>query len=281
VLSSCFLFAVLWGTISCLPCYEALCLSTWRTSYEVPHYAVLANLPSLDRSSVQIFLSAPCSQTPSVCVAPLMSETLFLYDAFTIRFLTTVTLKMSLYYSTHNVFTGWLLIRLRLLLPWVSPTENGSLHCTAQHTELFGLFYIASAPTTPRNTAPKLLRGADRIENSASSIVAWRHRICVNVFMEPLPGIASHYVSFKHILISLTNFMGTPNSMGILYNTSLLTESGFLKTLNSWCTVSLYSHFFLQHLTNAKMWSVVVPQMLADFTSSIDQIIPIYFAWIL
>jgi hypothetical protein len=29
---------------------------------------------------------------------------------------------------------------------------------------------------------------------------------------------------FKHILISLTNFMGTPNSMRILYNTSLLTD---------------------------------------------------------
>jgi hypothetical protein len=31
-------------------------------------------------------------------------------------------------------------------------------------------------------------------------------------------------LSFKHILI-LTSFMGTPNSMRILYNTSLLTES--------------------------------------------------------
>jgi hypothetical protein len=32
-------------------------------------------------------------------------------------------------------------------------------------------------------------------------------------------------VSFKHILINLTNFMGTPNSVRILYKTSLLTES--------------------------------------------------------
>jgi hypothetical protein len=32
------------------------------------------------------------------------------------------------------------------------------------------------------------------------------------------------YVSFKHILISLTSFMGTPNSKRILYNISLLTE---------------------------------------------------------
>jgi hypothetical protein len=33
------------------------------------------------------------------------------------------------------------------------------------------------------------------------------------------------YVSFKHILIVLTSFMGNPNSMRILYNSSLLTES--------------------------------------------------------
>jgi hypothetical protein len=33
------------------------------------------------------------------------------------------------------------------------------------------------------------------------------------------------YVSFKHILISLSSFMGTTNSLRILHNTSLLTES--------------------------------------------------------
>jgi hypothetical protein len=33
------------------------------------------------------------------------------------------------------------------------------------------------------------------------------------------------YVLFKHILISLTSFMGIPESMRILYNISLLTES--------------------------------------------------------
>jgi hypothetical protein len=32
------------------------------------------------------------------------------------------------------------------------------------------------------------------------------------------------YVSFKNILISLTSFMGTSNSIRLLYNTSLLTE---------------------------------------------------------
>jgi hypothetical protein len=39
------------------------------TSYEAPHYA-------LHLSSVQIF-STLCSQTPSVCVPPLMSKTKF------------------------------------------------------------------------------------------------------------------------------------------------------------------------------------------------------------
>jgi hypothetical protein len=39
---------------------------------------------------------------------------------------------------------------------------------------------------------------------------------------------------YKHILISLYIFMGTPNTMRVLYNTSLLTESyAFLKSTNS------------------------------------------------
>jgi hypothetical protein len=47
------------------------------TSYEYPHYAVFSTLPSLHPSLVQIYSLAPCSQTPSVYVAPLMSETMF------------------------------------------------------------------------------------------------------------------------------------------------------------------------------------------------------------
>jgi hypothetical protein len=44
------------------------------SSYEAPHYAVSANLPSLHPSSVHSFSSAPCSQTPSVYVPPLMDQ---------------------------------------------------------------------------------------------------------------------------------------------------------------------------------------------------------------
>jgi hypothetical protein len=47
------------------------------TSYVGPHYVVFSNLLSLHLSSVQIFSSTPCSQTPSVYVPRLMSETKF------------------------------------------------------------------------------------------------------------------------------------------------------------------------------------------------------------
>jgi hypothetical protein len=52
-----------------------LCLEE-STSYEGPHYLIFSNLMSLHLSSVRIF-STPCSQTPSVCVPPLMSKTKF------------------------------------------------------------------------------------------------------------------------------------------------------------------------------------------------------------
>jgi hypothetical protein len=51
-------------------------------------------------------------------------------------------------------------------------------------------------------------------------------------------------ISFRCIFNSLISFMGIPNSMRILYKKSLLTESlAVLKSTNSWCTASLYSHF--------------------------------------
>jgi hypothetical protein len=51
-----------------------LCLAR-GTSYETPRYAVFPTLLSLHPSSVQIFFSVPCSQTPSIYIPPLMSET--------------------------------------------------------------------------------------------------------------------------------------------------------------------------------------------------------------
>jgi hypothetical protein len=44
---------------------------------EAPRYAIFSVLPSPQLSSVQISSSAPCSQTPSVYVPLLMSETNF------------------------------------------------------------------------------------------------------------------------------------------------------------------------------------------------------------
>jgi hypothetical protein len=46
-------------------------------NYEAPHYVALSNLVPFTFSAVQISSSAPCSQTPSVCVPPLVSETKF------------------------------------------------------------------------------------------------------------------------------------------------------------------------------------------------------------
>jgi hypothetical protein len=47
------------------------------TSYEAVHYAALSNLLARHLCLVQISSSAPCSQTPSVHVAALISETKF------------------------------------------------------------------------------------------------------------------------------------------------------------------------------------------------------------
>jgi hypothetical protein len=48
-----------------------------NTSYEAPHYAAFSNLLSLHLSLVEIFSSAPCSQTIWVYVPLLMSEPKF------------------------------------------------------------------------------------------------------------------------------------------------------------------------------------------------------------
>jgi hypothetical protein len=60
--------------------------------------------------------------------------------------------------------------------------------------------------------------------------------------------------------MNLTNFRGMPNSIRILYKISLLIEScAFLKSTNSWCTASLYSHFFSSIWLMQNIWSLVDP----------------------
>jgi hypothetical protein len=52
------------------------------------------------------------------------------------------------------------------------------------------------------------------------------------------------YVLFKYILVYLTSFVGTPNSVRILYKTSLLSESyTFLNSLSMWRTSHCTSIF--------------------------------------
>jgi hypothetical protein len=48
-----------------------------NTNYEAPHCAAFSTLLSLQLSLDQIFSSAPCSQSHSIYVPPLMSETKF------------------------------------------------------------------------------------------------------------------------------------------------------------------------------------------------------------
>jgi hypothetical protein len=51
--------------------------------------------------------------------------------------------------------------------------------------------------------------------------------------------------------------MDTPNSMRILYSTSFLTGSqAFLKSMNNWCTVSLYAHFLSSIWRVQNIWPV-------------------------
>jgi hypothetical protein len=47
------------------------------TDHEAPRYAIFCIILSPHPFSVQISSLAPCSQTPSVYVHPLMSETMF------------------------------------------------------------------------------------------------------------------------------------------------------------------------------------------------------------
>jgi hypothetical protein len=67
-------FSTFYGTLLDLFTVQQLRLEK-NTNYEIPHYAVFSSLPSLHLSSVKIFSSTPCSQTPSVYVPQLMTKT--------------------------------------------------------------------------------------------------------------------------------------------------------------------------------------------------------------
>jgi hypothetical protein len=52
--------------------------------------------------------------------------------------------------------------------------------------------------------------------------VVIKHLHALNPFGQMFTPTDFIYVSFKHIFISQTNFMGIPKSMGILYNSFLI-----------------------------------------------------------
>jgi len=75
-----------------------------------------------------------------------------------------------------------------------------------------------------------------------------------------LPSCILLQVSFRYIFIRVISFMRIPDSVRILYKTSLVNESyAFLKSINSWCTVSVYCHFFWNIWQMQNVWSVVDP----------------------
>ena len=81
--------------------------------------------------------------------------------------------------------------------------------------------------------------------------------LIANISDKFLPTQTLLYISVRHIFISLTSFLEIPNSMRILYKASLLTESqAFLKSIKSWCTASLCSHFFSSIWQIQNIWSV-------------------------
>jgi hypothetical protein len=68
--------------------------------------------------------------------------------------------------------------------------------------------------------------------------------------------VAQCYVS--ELFLFLTTFISIPNSVRIIYNTSIFTESqDFSKSLNNWCSLSFYSNLFSSIWRTENIWSIV------------------------
>jgi hypothetical protein len=79
-----------------------------------------------------------------------------------------------------------------------------------------------------------------------------------NISDKFLPTQTLLQVSFRHIFICLTSIMRIPNSLRILYKTSLLNKSqAFFKSIKIRCTAALYYHFFSNIWWMQNIWSEV------------------------
>jgi hypothetical protein len=106
------------------------------TSYEAPRYAVYSNLLSLHLSSVQILFSTPCSQTPSVYVPRLISETMF-------RTHTEQQAKLQDKYSYVKMAN--ISVRFGRKIPVLGHYSSQTIHFMNHHG-------FSSIVTTPRDT---------------------------------------------------------------------------------------------------------------------------------
>ena len=79
-----------------------------------------------------------------------------------------------------------------------------------------------------------------------------------NISDKFLPTRTLLYVSVRHIFINLISFLGIPNSMRILYKTSLLTESlAVLMSIKTDALPHCILFFPPQVFDECRIWSVV------------------------
>jgi len=86
---------------------------------------------------------------------------------------------------------------------------------------------------------------ATQQNNSNKTSLDFKPLLVQNMSDKRLPNRTLLQVSFRHIFISITDFIGIPNWMRTLYTTSLLTESqAFLKSIYVWRTAPFSTQFF-------------------------------------